>query len=511
MTINILVIEDLHPLGSMIAKFLTEHLHRATIAPPAEEDQYGGLRWGSQAHAHLLPNHWTASGHDGFKVACLKKDEVAKLAAADQEMLRELLAPMCQSRFQADLPDLIVTDMALNDKQQASIKRTGRAPARPYGTDNLRDPRKALEGLSGVRLAKAFVNEIPIIISTFANNPHVRPYCRLAGASDVLEKPVPDDAEEANVGQPGFDLKTAAKKDLGTLETEALENKDRLSVVVFAWLEDVLASVVTQLPKLACERTGPYLAPRLQEDLLFAPQRTEARCRKGSGQLVVSAPWLRDLEKFLERAEPDVLAAVYSAVYSAVDRELKVDDDSGRSQNFELAMAVSDGMYFTYGTDAPGDETSGAVELARCAARLPTLFAHGQRRDDLLDRVGEALERSSSVPQAARAQVLAFLGNRGHGLRLQVTAAAVPNGLWASLDINGRSMYTTTAPGMRWIIESTGFEAKRAPSAMLLAEQSWVLPLELEVCVQVEPEALPDDHNLGPDDFVIYYLQPKTA
>jgi len=248
MPIRILVVEDSENAGTLLATYLDKQLDRliGIVTDDEIEDEDGYLHKGGGQLNHLLIPTWPAVKHEHVQARRADSAALKSLIELDDAVgLDSWMKETCSRLFggYVDRPHILIVDMALSTNETEDLIQYGGDAEPRFGWEHeLPDPRQTLRGLTGFDLLRHFRGIMPVIVTTYAQNPLVAQHCLINGASSIIIKPITDKAWRA--------LKKS-NKSIGTIEEEAAENRNDLSVVVYYYLLAVSAEVVKAINCLA--------------------------------------------------------------------------------------------------------------------------------------------------------------------------------------------------------------------------------------------------------------------
>jgi CheY-like chemotaxis protein len=276
MTINVLLLEDRKYTRQVVGEFLRLSLARyASEADDPDPDAVGGQL------AHVLPCGWKPLKDRDFEVCCPGDRKIRKLLDAspkeDRDELRGIIGEMCAQAYagKPPMPDVLVVDLALEDGEQneliandqpwlAYLDTMERArseasegktePERPT-PDSIFDSRTTVNGMTGFKVLRALVGEVPMIATSYARHPLIARQCLVSGARAFVRKPI---RENETTGDKDWDWAAAAKLDIRELERLGEQAIDPLATLVIEYLTTLTSQVLAALPVVALRQLGDY-------------------------------------------------------------------------------------------------------------------------------------------------------------------------------------------------------------------------------------------------------------
>lgn len=283
-----LVIEDCEDTGNILFEYLfPENLHRL-IRPRSSEWQEENVnvkgRWfhasdyepseGQLHHlAYVLQHPGLKKDYDLLDPFLYepKKDDLAelreKLRISGTEARRQAVQQhLCYHAVTHDpknprQPDpksmIIVTDLALSEEEgnelvaleailpDGALHSRGPVPGRERLRPKLRDS-------TGYQLIELFGDRMPVIATTFMNNPLIHQHCLLGGACAVVPKPAPS----RDPSGAGFDMRTGNGLKQNVLEDGAREGSDMLHVMVSHYATRLVAQVLAAVALMGVRYGG---------------------------------------------------------------------------------------------------------------------------------------------------------------------------------------------------------------------------------------------------------------
>ena len=201
MPFNISIVEDCGGTRNILDSLLSEQI--------------------TSAWPNSLPA-WSKAGDPSFTIDTVDSQTIDELVEAKTpEQAQEVLERYFEERVR---PNLLVLDLALNEEQRDALDDA-------HGREEfgINDPEETLAETAGFITLQAWKDHCPVLITTFAQNPHIVTRCLDAGAHDVVIKPLNDDdmtsvfstlmTRDAKVANPGEKAIREAEQHMPGVET----------------------------------------------------------------------------------------------------------------------------------------------------------------------------------------------------------------------------------------------------------------------------------------------------
>lgn len=262
---NILVLEDAPATRAWIAEYLHERLHHHAFEPSrARRGAYGVADrdlYNSGLASHLLPESWKAPHHADYDIVVPDTDAVKALA---DNPLEPGALDKLYSFVDGRDADILIVDLALNQKQQEDLVRVGgnRVPRDDgYGwcdPDNpdviLGEPdcEQEINDLAGYQiLGQCASNDKLVIVTTYMRNPIVRSRCIENGAFAVVPKPFKSDQMDFMNGVTPLELEFRTRTGQPPEGWIAPEGVDPRAFPLINYLLTISAEVLKAMVRLA--------------------------------------------------------------------------------------------------------------------------------------------------------------------------------------------------------------------------------------------------------------------
>jgi CheY-like chemotaxis protein len=345
----------------------------------------------------------------------LNKETVEALVEAEDEAaVREVLA-------EEEMPQLIVTDLALSDEEVEDLDDRG-------GTEvtGSKDPTEQLARTTGFQILRAMAPEVPVIATTYASNPRVMQACWKAGAHAVIAKPATDEQMAAFFmfwqykDNPTAELSESQKR-------KGRRWRRRIEAYLRAISQEVLKAV--QAKALAEMQS---VAPRpLPYWLALDHERLRGRRIEGTSLMMMEILGFRHLAE-LAITKPDSLFELVNGIWKVIQSVL---EGSGAEVN-HFSGDVGLAFHGVYDED---EGQRGLEDTLRCGAQVSALFDGDKApaRMALIQKIWEHYDGRREEKLVKHVESGAF------GIRIVSIQPANDHALYGKVGATSRWQHTT--------------------------------------------------------------------
>lgn len=434
---NITIIEDCGGTRGILDSLLLEKIRRASeISLPA----------------------WPMAADIDFEIDTVSESVIEDLSAAEsKEEMATILDEYCSKHPD---PDLLILDLALS-KEQATALDTAHGAERM----GINDPHAVLEGTSGFRILKLWKDRCPVLITTYAKNPHVVTRCLDAGAHDVILKPFTD--EEMNWVHNTWKNRDAKIANPGE---EAIHEAEQRMPAIKTYVRSVVHEVLKSIRMVALRELEGAAPAHVPFWLATDVGRMQPGTLEGTNLMLID---VRGFSKLGQEGRSnaytifDVMDAIWTRVFEVLkDHDAEVNNILG-----DAALAFR-GVY-----GAVRAPVSLADTLA-CARLTNELFEPDRPlREELVKIIEERYKALRDTESEAHEKMLELVRDPNFGVRVLSIEPDEPEALYGRVGPDHRWQHTILSRFMNFLARSEsaisgwerepGYERQRGESFLL--------------------------------------------
>jgi CheY-like chemotaxis protein len=406
MSTKIIIVEDAEEIRGIVC----DHL-----APKMREVEYGA--WN---------NGWESLRENRYDVIPGVHPAFEELVGAnDESILWDWYVGRESRILQADVA---ILDMALTEEETLHLEEAG-------GTDTSgkTDPTTALQATSGYRLLQMLKKRIPVIATTFANNPRVTTFLLKSGAHAVVTKPL-NDADMKLVYQIWKSPRRRGPSILSLTESQ-LEGARTLGPAVEAYLQTVAneaAKAVKENILRGLMGSTPAYVPHW---LISERESFEAEKVDNSDLMLLD---VRGFSRLVElgKDKPEGVFGLMNIIWESVIDVLN-------SHDAEINNFIGDAALIFRGVYGSPRSAAEIRETLTCAEELTNLFQpQSALREKLLVAVDAYYNQTRFIDNGVYSRMVELISSDTFGIRIVVTSPDVDEALYGRVGTDRRWQHT---------------------------------------------------------------------